>query len=88
MLVHCVSLESEHPLEDYQVVRDEINRFESGVLAEKPEIILLTKSDTRTPEEIKKIAKIFSEMGKEVHTVSVLDDAAVKALADTLSAKL
>ncbi|HYF12890.1 MAG TPA: GTPase ObgE, partial [Candidatus Paceibacterota bacterium] len=30
LLVHCVSLESEDPIADYKVVRDEISAFENG----------------------------------------------------------
>jgi GTP-binding protein len=88
LIVHCVSLESETPEADYQVVRDEISRFEDGILANRPEIILLTKTDTATPAQIKKISKLFSDKGKEVYTVTVLDDESVKRCADTIALKL
>lgn len=88
LLLHCVSLEAEHPMEDYATVRAELSRFDDGSLADKPEMILLTKSDTRTPEEIEKIAKPFRELGKEVTTVSVLEDASIKALQDTIGRAL
>lgn len=83
LLLHCVSLESEHPLEDYRVVRAELSRF-GGSLAEKPELVVLTKSDTKAPEEVKRVAAHFSELGKAVTTVTILDDASVKALQDTI----
>lgn len=85
LLVHCVSLESENPLSDYRTVRGEIYRFEGGVLNTKPEMLVLTKSDTRDADYIKKIQGEFKDsFGKEGVVVSVLDDAAVKALQDTL----
>jgi GTP-binding protein len=85
LLVHCISLESEDPMKEYKVVRKEIDTFENGVLATKPEMILFTKSDMRTPEEIKKIVKAFKkDFNKEVEVCSVLDDDSIKELQDTL----
>ncbi|OGC81115.1 Obg family GTPase CgtA [Candidatus Adlerbacteria bacterium RIFCSPLOWO2_01_FULL_51_16] len=88
MLLHCVSLESENPTADYEVVRRELSEFEGGVLAKKPEIIVLTKSDTREPKDIQKIKKLFEKGKSGVEVVSVLDDAEVKRLQDTLVATL
>jgi len=92
MLIHCVSVEpaspaggSDDPLRDYRVVRNEISRFEDGSLAKKPEIIVLTKSDTRSADEVAKIAKQFKkEGGAAVTTVSVIDDVAIKNLKDAI----
>jgi GTP-binding protein len=89
LIVHCVSLESEDPISDYQVVRGEFTQFEGGVLADKREIVLLTKSDTKTPQEIKDIQKKFKkEFNVEPTTVSVLDDASVAELSQALVAAL
>ncbi len=89
LIIHCVSLESETPEQDYKVVRDEISRFENGVLSDKPEIILLTKSDTRDAAYIKKIRALFKKQyKKESVTVSVLDDASVETLARTIASTL
>jgi GTP-binding protein len=86
-LVHCVSLESETPLEDYAVVRAELEQF-SAELAQKPEIIALTKSDTRAPKEIETVRKQFKKAGKDSLAVTVLDDASVKELSDKITATL
>lgn len=83
-LVHCVSLESEHPLEDYQVVRAELNAY-SPELAAKPELVLLTKSDTRDADYLHRISDLFAQEGKTTLSVTVLEDASVKALQDHLS---
>lgn len=81
LLIHCVSLESEDPVADYQVVRDEISRFEEGVLAKKPEMLLFTKSDTREAAYIQETVKAFKkEFKQQGSSVSVLDDAQVEAL--------
>lgn len=84
LLLHCVSLENEDPMAVYKTVREELSRFDDGSLAAKPEIIVLTKSDTKTPEELERVAAYFNELGKEVITVTILDDASVKAFQDTI----
>lgn len=88
VLLHCVSLESEQPFEDYETIRKELGKFEGGVLADKPEIIVLTKSDTRSPTEIKDIQGLFEKKSKKVIVVSVLDDESIKRLQDTLTQEL
>jgi len=93
LLVHCVSVEqapgeSDSPLANYQKVRSELDKFEGGVLAKKPEIVVLTKSDTRDAKEIKDIIDSFAITGKKVTTVSILDEASLKALSDTIIAAL
>jgi len=88
LLVHCVSLESEHPMEDYQTVHAELASFEGANLADKPEMIVLTKSDTRDTSRIEAISAEFEKLGKAVHVVSVLDDVQVKTLGDALVAAL
>ncbi len=90
VLLHCVSLESEKPLQDYETVRDEISSFGDGELSKKPELIILTKSDTCAPARIESIKKEFTKKKKGigVEVVSVLDDALIKHLSDTIVAVL
>ncbi len=85
LLLHCISLESDDVLRDYKVVRAEIEGFENGILSKRPEIIILTKSDSRTSEEIKKVEKQLSKENKDITTVSIIDDVSLKALADMLA---
>lgn len=85
VLLHCISLESDDILRDYQTVRTEIEQFEGGVLAKKPEIIILTKSDTRDLGEIEKATALVSKLNPTVTTVSVIDDASLKRLQDLLA---
>ncbi len=88
MLLHCVSLQSEKPLQDYKTVRGEISHFGDGELSKKPELIVLTKSDTCTPAQIASVKKQFIKKGIGVEVVSVLDDSLVKRLSDTIVASL
>ncbi len=84
LLVHCVSLESEDPYADYAGIKEELSAFEGGVLMGKPELIVLTKSDARDAVYIEEVAKRFTGEGKQVTTVTILDDDSVKMFRDTL----
>lgn len=85
VLLHCISLESDDVMRDYQTVRKEIESFEGGILSQKPEIIVLTKSDTTTPEGLKAAVKALKQPGKQMTSVSVIDDESVKKLQDLLA---
>lgn len=81
LLIHCISLESPDPFVDYRTVRKEIEQFEGGILAEKPEIIVFTKSDTREKKDIDELMEhVRSHEKKEFQYVSVLDDGLLKRL--------
>ncbi len=85
LLIHCISLESEDPYEDYEVVRSELAAFEGDLIKNKPELIVLTKSDTKEPKEIEKVIKLFKKKGmSDIAVVTVLDDGSVKALQDAI----
>ncbi|MEI7720123.1 MAG: GTPase ObgE [bacterium] len=95
LLVHCVSLESEVPLQDYQTVRNELQQFEDGSLLKKQEMLVLTKSDSRDSEYIKQISSLFAEAFKkegkknqEILVVSILDEPSLKKLSDAISKAL
>jgi len=88
LLIHCISLESDNPRADYDTVRAELDKFENGVLTQKPEVIILTKSDTREAEDLQRISAEFSELGNKIHTVTILDDASLKQLQDFLMGEL
>ena len=83
LLIHCVSAESSDPLADYQTVRQELINY-SSVLAKKPEIIVLTKSDTLETSQVKKIQK---QIGADMVT-SIIDTDSIKKLNDLISKKL
>ncbi len=88
LLLHCVSLESDSPLADYRTIQQEIESFEGGILATKPEMLILTKSDTRDTKQIKELVALFKKEGLEASAVSILDEASLKALRDRVFAAL
>jgi len=83
LLIHCVSAESSDPLKDYQTIRQELANY-SSTLAQKPEIIVLTKSDTLNEKDIKPLQK---KIGANVVT-SIIDTDSIKQLNDLIAKKL
>lgn len=83
-LVHCISSEVDNPLEAYKVVRKELELYNEAI-GEKPEVVLLTKSDMVSKEDLEEKVKLLESLGKEVLSVSVLDDELVRSFGDYLS---
>ena len=84
-LLHCVSLESENVVEDYETIRAELVNYDEE-LAEKKELVVLTKSDTVSPEVLEaKRGELAKHVGEDVLAVSIIDDDLLKSLSDTLT---
>lgn len=85
-LVHVVALDSEHPLEDYQVIRKELADFNEE-LSEKEEIILLSKSDTIDESEVQKMVSKFQNYldHDRIYTMSAFDDESIKSFKSVLT---
>jgi GTP-binding protein len=72
ILIHCLSAESIDLLKDYQIIRQELEKFSQDLLAKK-EILLLTKADLLGKVEKKEKIKILKNLNKRVLAVSVYD---------------
>jgi len=77
LLLHCLSAESDDLVRDYKIIRKELENYASE-LAHKKELLLLTKTDLLTKEELKKknaqlkkLAKGKNSLG--IETVSIHD---------------
>jgi len=84
MLLHCVSLENEKIVGTYKTIRKELGEYDEELL-EKPEVVILTKTDLSTPAKIKKAITALKKYNKDVFAVSVYDVEALKALSDKLT---
>lgn len=93
ILAHCVSLEQsvEDMIESYTIIRTELEQYSLG-LSEKQEIVLLTKTDTCSPEEVlTKSATFIKKLQLQtdmVKTISVYDLDATKVLREWLTSKV
>ena len=59
-IFHLVSAESESPIKDYKTVRNELLSY-SKDLAQKKETVFISKSDSRTEEELSNIIALFKK---------------------------
>ncbi len=83
-ILHCVSSEEVDPIVTYNIVRNEIELYNKEII-KKEEIILLTKVDLITPEEMKKKLEKLKSLGKPVFALSIIDDELVKEFKDYLT---
>lgn len=83
MLAHLVSLENEDPMAVYETVRKELGAFDK-ILADKREIIVLTKTDMVTPERVAEVTKQMKKLRPDVFAISILDDTVMKSFQDEL----
>ena len=79
LLVHCIDASSEDPVASYKVVRDEFARYNDELL-KKPELLVLTKRDLVTAEEIKRKEQQLKKIHKNILSVSAYDDDALVKL--------
>lgn len=85
VILHCISLEQDNVLNDYDTVRSEILAF-SGIETKK-EYVLLTKTDLVDEKTLgNATATLKRERGVDVlAAVTILDDASIKELGDRLT---
>ncbi len=79
ILVHCIDASAPDPEKAYETVRQEFRQY-SAELLEKPEIIVLTKTDLADPETVASYQKIFTKMKKEVLTASIYNPESIEKL--------
>ena len=72
VLFHFVSAESAAPVEDYKVVRAELEAHNPELL-NKTEYIFISKSDAVSPDIISKIKKDFKKLQKYILPISIID---------------
>jgi GTP-binding protein len=79
LLLHCISAESEDVEKDYKTVIKELAQYNES-LTHKKSVILLTKIDLATPEEVQKKLKILHKFNENVIPLTILDDATLVPL--------
>lgn len=83
VLVHLISLENDDVLAAYRTIRDELGAYDKTLL-EKPEIVLLTKSDLVGETEREQALAVIKTVIESPFVISVLDDDAVKRFRESL----
>lgn len=72
IIVHCIGADSSDALSDYKTIRKELGEYDKELL-ERPEIILITKSDLVPKEKLEEIKKKLKGAKKEILSVSIHD---------------
>ncbi len=83
ILVHCIDVTSQDVEKVYAIVRGELEKHNPRLL-EKPEIILLTKSDLVDRKTLDRSLMTFRKAGKKAYDCSVYDRESIKSLAGML----
>ena len=83
IILHCISADNEDIESSYGVIRKELGNY-NAELAEKKEIVIITKTDLIDSESLKKIIKKISKNNPEILTATVYDDESMKKLKDDL----
>jgi len=84
LLIHCLSLEADDLAKDYQVVLDELKRFNPQLLR-KEQIVVLTKTDLVTEKELGKRIRTFKKTNAHVFPTSTYDPDSFEKLKKFLS---
>src|SRR5258706_8374157 len=79
LLVHCIDCTQEYLTASYLTVRKELAEYNKSML-NKPEIIVLTKTDLLDFPTLSRKIREIKKMGKEVYSVSILDDKSIEDL--------
>ena len=83
VILHCLAADSDDVHRDYRVIREELKKY-SKELVKKKEIILLTKTDTVSPEKVEEGLRILKPTKKKVLPVSIYDWDALEKLKELL----
>lgn len=82
-LVYCISVEQDEPISAYRALYTELLSHDSR-LVEIPAMIVLTKTDLVSQEEIDTKMKELSEVSDMVIPLTILDDDSLKNFTDAL----
>lgn len=83
ILIHCVGADSPDPLKDYSTIRAELEEYDKELL-DRPEIILITKSDLVSEERLKEVKGKLKDVKGEILAVSIYDWDSLQKLKERL----
>jgi len=83
VLLHCIDSANDDPKKTYETVRKEFEQYNEKLL-DKPEIILITKTDLVDAKKVSQMVKMFEKKNQKVLTCSIYDPESIEALKQTL----
>ena len=84
LILHCISVESQNVVADYNTIINELGSYNSKLL-DKKSIILLTKIDLADQKEISKKEELLKKLDKNVLAISIYDEDSLKKLKEIIS---
>lgn len=84
-IFHLVSAESDDPVREYRIVRNELEAY-NPELTHKREYVFLTKSDAVAPGELEDKLAALKKAGIDATPISILDPASVREVKKVLNA--
>lgn len=87
ILVHCIDSTIANPMEAYETVRKEFEKYNTDLLT-KPEIIFLNKTDLIDDQKEKELITLFLPLKKTIVTGSIYKPETIDRLKKTLTEKL
>lgn len=83
LLAHCIDCSQEDVVTAYKTIRSELGLY-SKTLLEKPEIILLTKTDLLSEKDVKSKVATLKKLNKNISSVTIYDDKSIQELESVL----
>jgi len=84
ILFHFLSAESENLLTDYEIIRQELGNYNPELL-EKMEFIVISKTDTVSPVELKNKLIQLKKLKKEIIPISLLEENSLEKIRTILN---
>jgi GTP-binding protein len=79
ILFHFIAADSIDPVNDYLIIRKELEEFNPKLL-QKKEWIILSRIDEVKPEELKKIKEKLKKYNPQIKELSILEDKSVEEM--------
>jgi len=79
ILIHCLSSESRNLLDDYNTIKNELEKYESD-LSKKREYVFLTKTDLLEEKEIEEKMKELKKINPNILAVSIYDEESIEGV--------
>jgi len=73
VLFHSVAADSEDPVKDYKVVREELKAYNPKLL-KKEEYLFISRSDEKNKKELIEVMKKMKKLNKNILAISILDN--------------
>lgn len=72
-LFHLISVESEHPAQDYKVIKKELGKYNKA-MNKKEEYVFLSKSDMASVADVRKKVAALKKIGIKAIPISIIDE--------------